>query len=418
VFEQLFERPHALARQRGGPLAEERRSYLAHCAGQQMAQRTLRCTAIYTLVVAKALRLADRPGELISRAEIEAEATRWADREPKPPNMRAARLSWLRFHGHATRWLGFLGRLQPPTSAPRPYAENIGQFTDYMLRERGLSPRTADYRCRTIFEFLSRVDEVGLRLDALTVAQVDELLAKKVRDEGYARVTIQTYASTLRAFFRYAEGRGWCRPGLANAVMAPRVFPYESLPQGPSWDDVNRALAAAQGDRPADIRDRALLMLLAVYGLRSGEAVGLRLEDFDWERELLTVSHGKRQKPRSYPLCRPVGDAVLRYLREVRPVSGRREVFLTLRAPFRPLPWGGLGQAVRRRLRALNVPLPHYGPHALRHACATHLLAQGLSLKEIGDHLGHRSPETTRIYAKVDLVGLRAVGDFDLEGLL
>jgi integrase/recombinase XerD len=82
------------------------------------------------------------------------------------------------------------------------------------------------------------------------------------------------------------------------------------------------------------------------------------------------------------------------------------------------LPWGGLGQAVRLRLRALNVPLPHHGPHALRHACATHLLAQGLSLKEIGDHLGHQSPETTRIYAKVDLVGLRAVGDFDLEGLL
>ena len=255
--------------------------------------------------------------------------------------------------------------------ATRPYAENIDQFADYMLRERGLSPRTADYRCRTIHEFLSRVDEAGLRLDALTVAQVDELLAKKVRDEGYARVTIQTYASTLRAFFRYAEGRSWCRPGLAAAIMAPRVFPYESLPAGLSWDDVNRTLATAQGDRPADVRDRALLMLLAVYGLRSGEAVGLRLEDFDWDREILTVPNGKRQKPRTYPLCRPVGDAVLRYLREVRPRSSRREVFLTLRAPFRPLPRGGLGRVVSRRLHALNVTLPHYGPHALRHACAT-----------------------------------------------
>ena len=77
-----------------------------------------------------------------------------------------------------------------------------------------------------------------------------------------------------------------------------------------------------------------------------------------------------------------------------------------------------MGQSVSRRLHALGVPLPHYGPHALRHACATHLLERGLSLKEIGDHLGHRSPEATRIYAKVDLAGLRAVGDFDLEGLL
>jgi integrase/recombinase XerD len=159
-------------------------------------------------------------------------------------------------------------------------------------------------------------------------------------------------------------------------------------------------------------------MLLAVYGLRSSEVVGLRLEDFDWGHETLTIAPCKRQKPRIYPLCRPVGDAVLRYLREARPRSARREVFLTLRAPFRPLPWRGLGQVVQRRLHALNVPLPHYGPHALRHACATHLLEQGLSLKEIGDHLGHQSPEATRIYAKVDLAGLRAVADFELEGLL
>jgi hypothetical protein len=92
MFEQLFERPHALARQRNGPLVEERLRYLAHCAEQQMAHRTLRCIAIYTLIVAKALRLADRPAELISRAEIGAEATRWADREPKPPNMKAVRM--------------------------------------------------------------------------------------------------------------------------------------------------------------------------------------------------------------------------------------------------------------------------------------------------------------------------------------
>jgi integrase/recombinase XerD len=108
---------------------------------------------------------------------------------------------------------------------------------------------------------------------------------------------------------------------------------------------------------------------------------------------------------------------VLRYLREVRRKSARREVFLNLQAPFGPMSSSVLGHLVRKRLRALGVTLPHYGPHALRHSCATHLLAQGLSLKEIGDHLGHQSPETTRLYAKVDLVGLRAVGDFDLEGL-
>jgi integrase/recombinase XerD len=418
MFEQLFVRPHALARQRNGPLVEERRRYLAHCAEQQMSPRTLRGIAIYTLVVAKALRLADRPGEVVTRAEIEAEADRWVNRYPRPSAMRVAHCARLRFTGYATRWLTFLGRLQLPSTTPGPYAEHVDQFTDFMLRDRGLSPLTAEYRGRDIREFLARIDKSGLRLNTLTVTQVDELLARKVRDEGYARASVQTYASTLRAFFRYAESRGWCRAGLAAAIMAPRVFPYATLPAGLPWDDVNRVLIAMQRNRPADIRDRALLLLLAVYGLRAGEVVGLRLDDFDWQREMLIVPHSKSQKPRAYPLCRSVGDAVLRYLREVRPRSAQREVFLTIRAPFQSLTRISLGQAVRRRLRALGVPLPHYGPHALRHACATHLLAQGLSLKEIGDHLGHQSPETTCIYAKVDLLGLRAVGDFDLEGLL
>jgi integrase len=159
-------------------------------------------------------------------------------------------------------------------------------------------------------------------------------------------------------------------------------------------------------------------MLLAVYGLRAGEVAALCLKDFDWEREFLSVPHTKAQRRRTYPLCRPVGDAVLRYLQEVRPRSNRQEVFLTRLVRFRPLSANAVTVVVKRRLHALGLQLPHYGAHVLRHACATHLLAQGLSLKEIGDHLGHVSPDTTRIYAKVDLAALRTVADLPLEGLL
>jgi site-specific recombinase XerD len=314
--------------------------------------------------------------------------------------------------------LTFLGRLQVPDAAQPTDADHVRQYSDFLFRERGLSPQTVAYRQRTIHQFLAQVEEAGLRLKTVTVAQVDELLIQKVRDEGYARVTIKSWVSALRPFFRFAEERGWCRRGLAAAIKGPRVYKHQGLPIGPSWEDVKRLLAAAEGDRPADIRDRALMLLLAVYGLRAGEVTTLRLKDFDWEREVLHVARGKGNKPRTYPLCRPVGDAVLRYLSEVRPRSDRREVFLTLVAPFTPLAVDGLGEAVRRRLHALGLKLPHYGSHVLRHACATHLLAQGLSLKEIGDHLGHQSPEATRIYAKVDLAALRMVGDFALEGLL
>jgi site-specific recombinase XerD len=326
--------------------------------------------------------------------------------------------AWRRFTRYATRWLAFLGRLQTPAPAPLPDADLVARFADYMRQERGLSPHTIEDRSHAVRELLAQLPQAGLRLDTLTAAQVEDLLARKGREGGYARVSLRALAYSLRAFFRFAEGCACCRPGLADAVTAPRVYRDETIPAGPAWGDVQRLLATAQGDQPTDLRARAVLLLLATYGLRAGEVVGLRLEDFDWEQEVLTIAHGKRQRPRTYPLCRTVGDAVLRYLREARPRSTRREVFLTLRAPFGPLSTGNLGHLVRQRLRALGVTLPHYGPHALRHACATHLLAQGLSLKEIGDHLGHQSPESTRRYAKVDLAGLRSVGEFDLEGLL
>jgi integrase/recombinase XerD len=185
--------------------------------------------------------------------------------------------------------------------------------------------------------------------------------------------------------------------------LAPRVFRGESIPVGPSWDDVKRLLAATQGNQPDDIRARAALMLLSVSGLRAGEVVGLHLEDFDWEQEVLTVQFGKRQRPRIYPLCRAVGDAVLPYLREVRPRSVRREVFLNLRAPFGPLSCSLLGHLVRPRLRALGVTLPHYGPYALRHTTATHLLRAEVDINAIRAWLGHVSLATTNVYAEVDL---------------
>ena len=166
-----------------------------------------------------------------------------------------------------------------------------------------------------------------------------------------------------------------------------------------------------------DIRDRAILLLLAVYGLRSAEVRGLQLEDLQWEQELPSIARPKQRKKQLYPLSESVGEAILRYLKKVRPRVRYREVFLTLQAPIKPLSASGLWHLVGRRLRALGVSARKRGPHSLRHACATHLLAQDFSMKEIGDYLGHQCPEATRVYAKVDLAGLRRVADFDLGGV-
>jgi integrase len=177
--------------------------------------------------------------------------------------------------------------------------------------------------------------------------------------------------------------------------------------------------AGTDGPSRAQIRDRALLLLFAVYGLRVGEVRRLTLEDFDWQAERIQITRSKPQcRIQSYPLVRSVGDAILRYVTTARPRSEARQVFLSLKAPIRPLGNSALWQIVNRRLRPLGLALAHQGPHALRHACATRLLDRGLSMKEIGDHLGHRNPAATSIYAKVNLASLRQVADFSLEGLI
>jgi site-specific recombinase XerD len=128
-----------------------------------------------------------------------------------------------------------------------------------------------------------------------------------------------------------------------------------------------------------------------------------RLEDLDWGKGLLFVPRAKGRKREPYPLSPTVGQAIIRYLKEARPRSSYREVFLTIEAPIQPLRQSSLWTIVAKRTLSLDPPVERHGPHALRHASATHLLAQGFSLKEIGDHLGHRLSKTTAVYAKVNL---------------
>ena len=177
-------------------------------------------------------------------------------------------------------------------------------------------------------------------------------------------------------------------------------------------------MASAEGDRPVDIRDRATLLLLAVYGLRSGEVRGLCLDDLDWRAETVRVRCPKPGRTHLYPLSRTVGVAILRYLRTVRPASAQRDVFLSLVPPNRPLSTAGLWRVVGPRLRRLGFDAPRCGPHALRHACAQHLLDEGFSMKQSGDCLGHRNPDSTAVYAKTGLIALRQVAVFDWERVL
>jgi site-specific recombinase XerD len=395
---------------------EPRLRFLHHCRAQGATTATLRKIAFYQCAISRSIQV--QSARTFRKEQIREWADQWTSRAPTHHAQKNGDAAKVAFMSVAMGWLGFLGRVEKPHPPACPGAGFITAFADYMRSERGLSPLTVYTRCKRLEEFLGHVcsDAHGLR--QMTIAQIDQAIAQKRTRDGCTRASIRTYAYILRSFFRYAETRGWCAPGLAEGILPPRVYTGELLPAGPMWEDVQRLCAGTEGDSRAEIRDRAILLLFAVYGWRAGEVRRLRLEDLDWDAELIRVTRSKQLRMQSYPLVRMVGDAILRYVKAARARSDARQVFLSLKAPIRPLGNSALWQIVNRRLRPLGLSLSHQGPHALRHACATRLLHRGLSMKEIGDHLGHRNPAATSAYAKVDLVGLRQVADFSLEGLV
>jgi len=331
MFDQIFSLPRVLDRHRSGPLVEERRAFVDHLAKQGLSNCSLRATAQYLLVVVDYLQLADRPDEIIGKEEIELSSERWANRKPRPKQMKDGHISRQVFRLVASRWLHFLGRLEVSSDNTSPYEAMITSFSDYMLRERGLAPGTIRGRCWFLRRFLGRLGN-GNTLHEITITDIDDLFQDMLKARSYARVTIQLWATDLRAFFRYADIQGWCQKGLSIAIQGPRVYSQSTVPFGPSWKIVRRLISTTEGSKPSDIRDRAILLLLAIYGWRAGEVRGLRLDDFDWSNELVSVSCSKVRGNRTFPLVRVVGDSVLRYLKEVRPTSAHREVFLTLYA--------------------------------------------------------------------------------------
>jgi len=412
MFERLFRYPGVVSRHREAPCASDRESYLAFRAADGASLATLHRLARELLVIVREM---DLKPLTLSVAAIESAAERWARRQKR--RGRASSLRWSRslFVQVAQDWLRFLGRLQEPESQAVSYTTLIQDFAIFLRSERGLSTVTIGNYSWYVERFLGWFHARGHALAEVSILDVDAFIRQH---PSWSRVTSACCAKSLRAFFRHAERHGWCTHGIATAIESPRIFRQEALPTGPDWDSVRELIASTDNERPRDIRDRAILMILSTYGFRSGEVARLRLDDVDWERERIRVRRSKEHRNQEYPLIHSIGAAILRYLKETRPRTSRREVFLTLKAPFRPLSTGGMYHVVSSRMAQLGMKSLHRGPHALRHACAAHLVEEGFSLKEIGDHLGHRSVLSTRTYAKVDLAGLREVASFDLGGLL
>jgi len=224
-----------------------------------------------------------------------------------------------------------------------------------------------------------------------------------------ARQSMGGVCSALRGFLGYAHMCGAIACNLKLQLNTPRLYELETVRRALDWPQVELILKSVDRTTMRGCRDYAVLALLAMCGMRAGEVVRLRLEDVDWRHDAINVYRSKTDAADRLPLVPAVGEALVAYLRR-RPRSVRwRELFITLRAPYAPLCSSTLVGIVSRAMSDAGVHASHRGPHTLRHSFAVHLLRQGMSLKAIGDALGHSHPRSTCVYAKASIEDLREV---------
>lgn len=295
-----------------------------------------------------------------------------------------------------------------PASRLTPVQRCAQAYEQYLREARALSNATIVNYVPFIRTFLTeRFGDGRVVLSQLRAADVVKFVQRQAPRLHRQRAKLLT--SALRSFLRYARYRGDVTLDLAAAVPIVANWSMPSIPRAIAADQVQQLLASIDRRTAIGRRDYAILLLLARLGLRSSEVVFLELDDIDWNTSSLSV-RGERGQRNQLPLPTDVGKAIAAYLRRGRPQSTSRRVFLRAKAPIASLQGAsGIGSIVRHALERAGIHAPTYGAHQFRHGLATDMLRQGASLAEIGEVLGHRQPQTTSIYAKVDIKALRTL---------
>jgi len=280
------------------------------------------------------------------------------------------------------------------------------EFERYLREERLLAPPTIVNYVAFVSGFLKyRFGTGPVDLSRLSARDVIDFVRRQTPRLHVKRAKLLTTA--LRSFLHYGCYLGQVHADLVIAVPIVASWSMPLIPRAISTDQVRRVLASTDRHTVVGRRDYAILLLLARLGLRAGEIVSLELEDIDWNESSLSVRGKGGRRPR-LPLPQDVGDAIVAYLRDGRPRTPCRRVFLRATAPIRGfLGASAVSTVVRHALVRAGVQAPTRGAHQFRHGLAAEMLRHGASLAEIGELLGHHSPETTKIYAKVDLEALR-----------
>lgn len=303
-----------------------------------------------------------------------------------------------------------VGMIAPAPLPPITPEDQIFEgFSDYLRQERGLAPRSIISHLPVVRRFLREVCPAGAGdLTNISQERVIRYIERHARDGSAGSGKRMCWS--LRAFLRYLHHKGLTPLALADCIPSIRRWKLASLPTYLSAAQVEKVLGGCDRATAMGRRDYAILMMLAKLGLRAGEVASLTLDDIDWRSGEMLVRAKGRQRARM-PMPRDVGAAVVAYLRDRRPTTSCRRLFLRTLAPHVGFASGcAITMIAKAALERVGIRgYAHHGAHIFRHSLATELLRSGATLSEIGQLLRHESHDTTRIYAKVDVQRLRTL---------
>jgi site-specific recombinase XerD len=311
------------------------------------------------------------------------------------------------------RWLSVLrdeGAIAPAMLPPlTPHDRIFKEFDDYLRTERGLAPKSIIRHLPVIRRFLHEVCPAGDD-DLGKISQEDVTRYVERHAQDWSPRTGKAMCWSLRAFLRYLHHRGLNPRALAGCVPSMRRWKLATLPTYLPASQVQKALDGCDRATAMGRRDYAILMMLAKLGLRADEVATLTLDDIDWRASEMLVRAKGRQRARM-PIPPDVGEAIVAYLRNGRPRSSCRRLFVRTLAPHVGFASGcAITMIAKTALDRVGIEgCAHRGAHIFRHSLATELLRSGATLSEIGQLLRHESHDTTRIYAKVDIEALRTL---------
>ena len=219
----------------------------------------------------------------------------------------------------------------------------------------------------------------------------------------------RSYVTTpIKKFLKYIFESKFVEQDFSDLLSNFKSHDKEKIPSYYDKDEIAKIENAIKRESGIGKRNYAMILLGTRLGLRESDIVNLKFSDIDWENSLLKLTQIKSDRKIELPLTADVGNAIIDYIKNGRPSSKLKTIFLTARHPLRPLDASAYGCMVSRTITSAGIDVKnrHHSSHSLRHSLATNLMENGIGLPVISEVLGHSSTDSTMFYLSVDIMNL------------